>query len=62
MSLSNAKKLVEKLAKDSKFKEAFTVEAKRGDKNALIAFAKKSRIECTERELKEVFGGRHHSF
>ncbi len=57
MSITNAKKFIEKLVKDKQFNEAFLVEAKKGDKNAIIAFTKKAGLECTREELKEVYGG-----
>jgi predicted ribosomally synthesized peptide with nif11-like leader len=53
MSKSNAKKLVDKLSKDKKFRDALITE----EAKVALKFAKKAGIECTPEELKEISGG-----
>jgi hypothetical protein len=52
MSKSNAKKLVDKLSKDKKFRDALLSE----EVKVALKFAKKAGIECTPEELKEISG------
>ncbi len=52
MSKSNAKKLVDKLAKDKKFRDALLAE----EVKVALKFAKKAGLECTPEELKEISG------
>ncbi len=53
MSSINAKKLVEKLSKDKKFKDEFIAD----ETKAALKFAKKVGLECTAEELMEASGG-----
>jgi len=58
MSKSNAKKLVDKLSKDKKFRDALLAE----EAKVALKFAKKAGLECTHEELKEVSGGMSLSY
>jgi hypothetical protein len=53
MSKINAKKLVEKLSKNKKFKEEFIAE----EMAVVLNFAKKAGLKCSAEELQEVSGG-----
>jgi len=53
MSKSNAKKLVDKLSKDTKFREELLAE----EAKVALKFAKKAGLECTAEELKEISAG-----
>ncbi len=52
MSKSNAKKLVDKLSKDKKFRDTLLAE----EAKVALKFAKKAGLECTPEELKEISG------
>jgi predicted ribosomally synthesized peptide with nif11-like leader len=53
MSKSNVKKLVDKLSKDTKFREELLAE----EAKVALKFAKKAGLECTAEELKEISAG-----